>query len=71
MPKYSRDCFLPQRAMTLRLKGVAIEHEEPNEGRLSRTVLWEGGGEIPLPDLITGNAMTKKLIAYIKLFSHN
>ena len=38
--------------MTLRLKGVAIEHEEPCEGRLSSTVLWEGEGEIPLPDPI-------------------
>ncbi|MFO0361945.1 MAG: hypothetical protein ACK500_08960, partial [Flavobacteriales bacterium] len=30
------------------------EHEEPCEGRLSRTVLWEGRGEIPLPDPIMG-----------------
>jgi hypothetical protein len=29
------------------------EHEEPCEGRLSRTVPWEGRGEIPLPDPIT------------------
>jgi hypothetical protein len=43
--------------MTLRLKGVAIEHEEPCEGRLSSTVLWEGEGEIPLPEPITGNAI--------------
>ena len=28
------------------------ELEEPYEGRLSRTVLWEGRGEIPLPDPI-------------------
>ncbi|MBX2928868.1 MAG: chitobiase/beta-hexosaminidase C-terminal domain-containing protein [Saprospiraceae bacterium] len=28
------------------------EHEEPCEGRLSRTVLWEGRGETPLPDPI-------------------
>jgi hypothetical protein len=26
---------------------VINEHEEPCEGRLSRTVLWEGRGEIP------------------------
>jgi len=32
-----------------------IEHEEPCEGRLSRTVLWEGWGEIPQPDPIGGN----------------
>lgn len=31
------------------------EHEEPCEGRLSRTVLWEGRGEIPLPDPIVAN----------------
>ena len=29
---------------------VIYKHEEPCEGRLSRTVLWEGWGEIPLPD---------------------
>jgi hypothetical protein len=28
------------------------EHEEPCEGRLSRTVLWKGRGEIPLSDQI-------------------
>ncbi|MFN9110414.1 MAG: hypothetical protein ACK5XN_10135, partial [Bacteroidota bacterium] len=28
------------------------EHEEPCEMRVSRTVLWEGRGEIPLPDPI-------------------
>ena len=44
--------FFCKKAMTLRLKGAAIEHEEPCEGRLSRTVLWEGEGEIPLPDPI-------------------
>ena len=38
--------------MTFRLSGVAIEHEEPCEVRVSSTVLWEGGGEIPLPDPI-------------------
>ena len=27
-----------------------IEQEEPYEGRLSRTVLWERRGEIPLRD---------------------
>jgi hypothetical protein len=43
--------------MTILLKGVAIEHEEPYEGRLSRTVLWEGVGAIPLPEPITGNAI--------------
>ncbi len=26
------------------------QQEEPYEGRLSSTVLWEGKGEIPLPD---------------------
>jgi len=31
---------------------VIYKHEEPCEGRLSRTVLWEGWGEIPLPDPI-------------------
>jgi hypothetical protein len=30
------------------------ELEEPYEGRLSLTVLWEGRGEIPLPDPISG-----------------
>ena len=39
-------------AMTILLKGIAIAYEEPYEGRLSRTVLWEGRGEIPLPDPI-------------------
>ena len=39
-------------AVTILLKGVAIEHEEPYEGRLSRTVRWEGIGEIPLPEPI-------------------
>lgn len=29
------------------------EHEEPDESRGSRPVLWEGRGEIPLPDPIT------------------
>jgi hypothetical protein len=29
--------------------------EEPCEGRLSRTVLWEGRGAIPLPDPIGSN----------------
>jgi len=28
------------------------EHEEPCEMGVSRTVLWEGRGEIPLPDPI-------------------
>jgi len=28
------------------------EQEEPCEGRLSSTVLWEGRGETPLPDPI-------------------
>jgi PKD repeat protein len=31
---------------------VKEQHEEPYEGRLSRTVLWEGWGETPLPDPI-------------------
>ena len=39
---------------TMRKKFLLCGHqqEEPYEGRLSRTVLWEGGGEIPLPDPI-------------------
>jgi len=28
------------------------QQEEPDEGRLSRPVLWEGRGEIPPPDPI-------------------
>ena len=44
--------FFCKKAMILRQKGVAIEHEEPCERLLSRTVLWEGEGEIPLPDPI-------------------
>jgi hypothetical protein len=47
--------------MTILLKGVAIEHEEPYEGRLSRTVLWEGIGEIPLPEPIGENTRTAPL----------
>ena len=31
------------------------QHEEPYEGRLSRTVLWEDWGEIPLSDPISCN----------------
>ena len=31
------------------------EQEEPCEGRLSSTVLWEGRGEILLPDPIIAN----------------
>jgi hypothetical protein len=31
------------------------EQEEPCEGRPSRTVLWEGRGEIPLSDPISSN----------------
>ena len=31
------------------------EPEEPYEGRLSRTVLWERRGEIPLRDPISGH----------------
>jgi len=38
------------------------EHEEPYEGRLSRTVLWEGWGEIPLPDPIPCNKNKTKSI---------
>ena len=34
------------------------KHEEPCESRGSRTVLWEGKGEIPLSDPITCKAMT-------------
>ena len=37
---------------------VIYKHEEPCEGRLSRTVLWEGWGEIPLPDPISGHCRT-------------
>jgi len=48
-------------AMTTLLKGEAIEHEEPYEGRLSRLVLWEGGGAIPLLDPISGNTQTAPL----------
>ena len=44
--------FFCKKAMTLRHHGVAIEHEEPCERLLSRTVLWEGEGEIPLSDPI-------------------
>lgn len=29
-----------------------FKHEEPCEARVSRTVLWEGRGETPLPDPI-------------------
>ena len=47
--------------MTTLLKGEAIEHEEPYEGRLSRLVLWEGGGAIPLLDPISGNTQTAPL----------
>jgi len=32
---------------------VIYKHEEPCEGRLSRTVLWEARGGIPLADPIT------------------
>jgi hypothetical protein len=34
------------------------EQEEPCEGRLSSTVLWEGRGETPLPDPITSKPKT-------------
>jgi hypothetical protein len=30
------------------------QKEEPCEGRPSRTVLWEGRGEIPLSEMISG-----------------
>jgi hypothetical protein len=30
------------------------QQEEPDEGRLSRPVLWEGRGAIPSPDPISG-----------------
>ena len=46
--------FFCKKAMTLRQNGVAIEHEEPCEGRLSSTVPWERRGEIPLLDSISG-----------------
>jgi hypothetical protein len=32
---------------------VIYKHEETRQGRLSRTVLWERRGEIPLRDSIT------------------
>ena len=38
---------------------VIYKHEEPCEGRLSRTVLWEGWGEIPLPDPIMAHDRVK------------
>ena len=34
---------------------VIYEHEEPCEVRVSRTVPWERGGEIPLRDPISGH----------------
>jgi hypothetical protein len=34
------------------------QQEEPDEGRLSRPVLWEGRGAIPPPDPIMGNGRT-------------
>lgn len=42
------------------------EHEEPCEGRLSRTVLWEGRGEIPLPDPIGRNKKEKNGVPKIQ-----
>jgi len=36
-----------------------IEQEEPYEGRLSRTVLWERRGEIPLRDPTMHKAVEK------------
>jgi hypothetical protein len=37
-----------------------MKQEEPYELRGSRTVLWEGEGEIPSPDPITTNCMTTR-----------
>ena len=44
------------------------QHEEPYEGRLSRTVLWEDWGEIPLSDPISGKAMTTQPDRQIEFF---
>jgi len=41
---------------------VIYQYEEPYEGRLSRTVLWEGKGAIPLLDPISGKAGTTIMI---------
>jgi len=41
-------------AMKKKKIACVTELEEPYEGRLSRTVLWEGKGEIPLSDPISG-----------------
>jgi len=38
--------------MKIEIFEVTEQHEEPCEGRLSRTVLWEGRGETPLLDPI-------------------
>ncbi len=40
---------------------VIYKQEEPCEGRLSRTVLWEGKGEIPPPGPIGGKAIKHDL----------
>ena len=49
--------------ITMRKKFLLCGHqqEEPYEGRLSRTVLWEGGGEIPLPDPINRQLVDKHI----------
>ena len=39
---------------SMSLYNFVSEHEEPYEGRLSRTVPWERGGEIPLRDSTVG-----------------
>ena len=39
-----------------------IEQEEPYEGRLSRTVLWERRGEIPLRDPTGRHWKNKQII---------
>ena len=43
-------------------------YDEPYEGRLSRTVLWEGGGEIPprLPGVLKKEAALVKIPALTK-----
>jgi hypothetical protein len=43
-----------------KIKFLLCDHqqEEPDELRGSRPVPWEGGGAIPLPDPISGQANT-------------
>jgi len=46
-----------------------IEQEEPYEGRLSRTVLWERRGETPLRDPTIGNHCEANYIVILKIKS--